>query len=154
MAGWQHWRVPDQFSHFGICVSDVDRSLRFYCEGLGFEADPPLPVGDEYAALMEMDRVDLVSQFIRRGTTTIELLGFSVPAPVGDRSRRPVNKLGLTHLSFVVDDLEAAADRLAALGGTVVDGTRTSVEVGDTTLGLVFCTDPDGVRVELMQFGG
>ena len=24
-------------SHIGICVSDLDRSLRFYCEGLGFE---------------------------------------------------------------------------------------------------------------------
>ena len=27
----------DTFSHFGICVSDLDRSLRFYCDGLGFE---------------------------------------------------------------------------------------------------------------------
>jgi catechol 2,3-dioxygenase-like lactoylglutathione lyase family enzyme len=25
------------FSHFGICVSDLDRSLRFYTEALGFE---------------------------------------------------------------------------------------------------------------------
>ena len=25
------------FSHFGICVSDLDRSLAFYCGALGFE---------------------------------------------------------------------------------------------------------------------
>jgi glyoxylase I family protein len=25
------------FSHFGLCVSDLERSLRFYCDGLGFE---------------------------------------------------------------------------------------------------------------------
>ena len=24
------------FSHLGICVSDLDASLRFYCDGLGF----------------------------------------------------------------------------------------------------------------------
>ena len=24
------------FSHSGICVTDLERSLRFYCEGLGF----------------------------------------------------------------------------------------------------------------------
>ena len=24
-------------SHLGLCVSDLARSLRFYCEGLGFE---------------------------------------------------------------------------------------------------------------------
>ena len=26
------------FSHLGICVSDLERSLRFYCEALGFTA--------------------------------------------------------------------------------------------------------------------
>ena len=26
------------FSHLGICVSDLERSLRFYCEALGFLA--------------------------------------------------------------------------------------------------------------------
>ena len=25
------------FSHVGICVADLERSLRFYCDGLGFE---------------------------------------------------------------------------------------------------------------------
>jgi len=25
------------FSHLGICVSDLERSVRFYVEGLGFE---------------------------------------------------------------------------------------------------------------------
>ena len=25
------------FSHFGICVSDLETSLRFYCDALGFE---------------------------------------------------------------------------------------------------------------------
>ena len=30
--------VNYQPSHFGICVTDLDRSMRFYCDGLGFEA--------------------------------------------------------------------------------------------------------------------
>ena len=29
--------VTDSYSHLGVCVSDLDRSLRFYTEGLGFE---------------------------------------------------------------------------------------------------------------------
>lgn len=146
--------MPDELSHFGICVSDLARSLRFYCEGLGFEADAPIHVGNDYAALMEMEQVDLVSQFIRRGATSIELLGFATPAPDGSGERRRINQLGLTHLSFRVDDLQDTAKRLETAGGAVVPGTRTTVDLGNgASLHLVYCTDPDGVRVELMQFG-
>ena len=35
------------FSHLGICVSDLDRSLRFYCEGLGFEPVVAHQIGDQ-----------------------------------------------------------------------------------------------------------
>ncbi len=47
------------FSHFGICVSDLDRSLRFYCDGLGFAPAEQHQIGPEFAALMELDDVAL-----------------------------------------------------------------------------------------------
>ena len=49
--------VTLSFSHLGICVSDLDRSLRFYCEGLGFEQIASHRVGEEFAALMELEGV-------------------------------------------------------------------------------------------------
>ena len=73
------------FSHFGICVSDLERSLRFYCEALGFEKAESHAIGSEFARLMDLPDVDVTSQFIRRGPTAIELLAFSEPAPFGDR---------------------------------------------------------------------
>ena len=39
------------FSHLGICVSDLERSLRFYRDGLGFELVASHRVGDEFGAL-------------------------------------------------------------------------------------------------------
>jgi lactoylglutathione lyase len=142
------------FSHFGICVSDLDRSLRFYCEALGFEKAESHAIGSEFAQLMEFSDVSVTSQFIRRGTTAIELLAFSEPAPFGDGQRRAVNQLGLTHLSFRVADVEAVAARVVELGGAVVDSSRTTIDFGGTALEFVYCTDPDGVRVELMDLGG
>jgi lactoylglutathione lyase len=65
-----------------------------------------------------------------------------------------MNELGLTHLSLRVDDVEATATTVEALGGTVVRTTRTSIPLGHTTLEFVYCTDPDGVRIELMDLGG
>ncbi len=64
------------FSHFGICVSDLERSLRFYCDALAFEKAESHAIGSEFAQLMEFSDVDVTSQFIRRGPTAIELLAF------------------------------------------------------------------------------
>jgi catechol 2,3-dioxygenase-like lactoylglutathione lyase family enzyme len=142
------------FSHIGICVSDLERSLRFYCGALGFEQAESHAIGTEFAALMDLPDVAVTSQFIRREGTAIELLAFSEPEPFGPTGRRAVHQLGLTHLSFRVADVEAVAARVVALGGTRVGTSRTSIPFGDTSLEFVYCTDPDGVRVELMDLGG
>jgi lactoylglutathione lyase len=144
---------PD-FSHFGICVSDLERSLRFYCEALGFEKAESHTIGSDFAALMDLPDVSVTSQFIRRGPTAIELLAFDEPAAFGERERRAVHQLGLTHLSFRVRDLAATEARIVDLGGAVVESSRTTVDLGGTPLRFLYCTDPDGVRVELMDLGG
>jgi len=150
--------VPDAsepvFSHFGICVSDLERSLAFYCGAFGFEKAESHAIGSEFAGLMDLPDVEVTSQFIRRGPTAIELLAFSEPAPFGERQRRAVNQIGLTHLSFRVRDVAATTERIVALGGAVVESSRTAIDLGGTALEFVYCTDPDGVRVELMDLGG
>ena len=85
---------------------------------------------------------------------TIELLGYVSPAPTGDGDRRPMNQLGLTHLSLRVDDVDDVASAIEGLGGTVVRGTRTTFDVSGRRLDFVYCTDPDGVRIELMDLPG
>jgi lactoylglutathione lyase len=142
------------FSHLGICVSDLERSLRFYCEALGFAPAESHTVGGEFARLMELDGVVLRSQFIRGHGVAIELLHFTSPEPMGDPVRRPMNQLGLTHLSVRVDDVDAVAATVESLGGQVIAGTRTTFDLAGTTLDFVYCTDPDGVRIELMNIPG
>ncbi len=141
-------------SHLGVCVSDLDRSVRFYCEALGFEKAESHVIGSEFAALMDFDDVEVTSQFVRRGNTAIELLCFTEPTAFGDGVRRAVNQLGLTHLSFRVRDVAAAAGRIVEAGGSVVEASRTVIDLGGTELEFVYCTDPDGVRIELMDLGG
>lgn len=133
-------------SHIGLCVSDLERSLRFYRDGLGFE---------EFARF-ELDRpiaeVDapchLTSQFIQRDGLRVELLHYHSPGAFGVPSHRR-NHLGLTHLSFIVDDVDAAAAELVGFGGTIVDGTRSGEDNPDGVQ-IIFLSDPDGTRVELM----
>ena len=140
-----------RFSHVGICVSDLARSRRFYCEGLGFEPTQLHEVGAEFGRLMEIEGVSVRSQFLRRDSLLVELLFYESPGFVGPAERRPVNQLGLTHLNFRVDDLDAVAARLQALGGTVLEHTRTTFS---PEMDFVYCTDPDGTRIELMKLPG
>ena len=142
------------FSHFGICVSDLERSMRFYCDGLGFTVAESHVVGPVFDRLMELDALALSSQFLRRDGLAIELLHYSSPEAIGPAERRPMNQLGLTHLSVRVDDVDEVARSLESLGGAVVPDTRTTFELGGNVLDFVYCTDPDGVRIELMHLPG
>jgi catechol 2,3-dioxygenase-like lactoylglutathione lyase family enzyme len=137
-------------SHIGLCVCDLQRSLRFYCDGLGFAKSEAHVIDNTYADALEVARdVDLDSQFIAHEGLSIELLYYRSPEAVG-RPSTSRGMVGLTHLSFIVEDVDAAVVQLAAAGGTLLPGTRTRVPGVD----LVFVTDPDGTRVELMALGG
>ena len=134
-------------SHIGLCVSDLERSLRFYVEGLGFE---PFARFELERDIAEVDPpVKLTSCFIQKGGLRIELLHYASPGAFGHPSTRR-NQLGLTHLSFVVEDVDAAAADLVRHGGTVIDGTRNGLQDPDAVQ-IIFLADPDGTRVELMR---
>jgi len=138
-------------SHLGICVTDLDRAIAFYVDGLGFARAERHEVGGAFARLMELDEVELTSQFVRTDHVAIELLCFVHP-DTAVPERRPITTAGLTHLSFRVDDLDEALARLTALGGIEIEGTRTELAGG--TLRFVYLTDPDGTRIELMELPG
>jgi catechol 2,3-dioxygenase-like lactoylglutathione lyase family enzyme len=134
-------------SHFGLCVSDLARTLRFWCDGLGFAAAERFEIGEEFGAALEVEgRVDCVSQFIRKDGVAIELLAYRSPGALGAPSTRR-NQLGLTHFSLYVDDVGAAAKHLVACGGKLLPATHAE----NPGIELVFVEDPDGVRVELMR---
>ena len=82
------------------------------------------------------------------GPWASELLYYRSPPTFGEASASR-GQVGITHLSFYVDDVDAAVARLLEYGGTLLPNTRANPGVD-----LVFLTDPDGVRVELMKADG
>jgi catechol 2,3-dioxygenase-like lactoylglutathione lyase family enzyme len=137
-------------SHIGLCVTDLERSLRFYCDGLGFERAETYTLDNtllpDLARSLEVESpVAVTSQFIVLGAMKIELLGYARPAASGTPSSSR-GHIGFTHLSFYVDDVDATAASLVELGGTIIESTRANLGID-----LVFLADPDGARVELMS---
>jgi catechol 2,3-dioxygenase-like lactoylglutathione lyase family enzyme len=144
-----------RLSHRGICVSDMARSEHFYREALDFAdyQDHGIVAGPDMDKTMQLPGVQLRCKMLRhRDGPVIELLHFLAPDAFGPRERRSTLQYGLVHLSFYVDDIDASAARIAAAGGEVHEETRAHYPEGRTTM--LYCTDPDGVRIELMHSEG
>lgn len=144
--------METHFSHRGICVADVDASIRFYQQALGFEIQENHPrlEGPWLDAGTEIAGAALRAQMLRDAAgVTIELLYFQAPGSNGPRTRPPLNQFGLTHLAFNVDDIDAAIDRVRTAGGQVHLATRVYYDANNAEI--VYANDPDGVRIELVS---
>ncbi len=142
-----------RLTHIGLCVADVERSIRFYRDLLGLTLRAELRVqGEPTDTLLRLREVDLRAVYLERDGTRIELLSYASPGVVGDATPRPMNQRGLTHLSLRVDDLAATLETLRAAGVQVLDETRIAIPAFEA--GAVFVCDPDGTLIELIQAPG
>jgi glyoxylase I family protein len=139
----------ERLTHVGICVTDLERSLRFYRDLLGFRYEHELHVEGEPAdRLLGLAGVDLRAVYLSRDGVRIELLAFASP-PGPPPSSRVMNAPGLTHLSFRVADVEATLAALRAAGARVLDDTLIRMPARGAVA--CFVTDPDGQLIELVQ---
>jgi lactoylglutathione lyase len=132
------------FNHVGHCVTDVTASRRFYEEVLGFTHQRDLEVPDAPASklLQVPEPVGMTAVYLERDGFVLELLHFDRDGNAPRRARS-FTEPGLTHLSFSVEDIAAACERAAELGGEVLH---------DTDMGgrAIMLRDPDGQLIELL----
>jgi catechol 2,3-dioxygenase-like lactoylglutathione lyase family enzyme len=131
-------------NHVGTCVTDLDRSMRFYEGVFGFRETRRLVVPDAPAAtlLRVKPPVGLTAVYLELGNTVLELLHFD-RADNEPRRDRSFTEPGLTHLSFTVDDVAASCALVRELGGEVLEDT----DVGGFA---ILVRDPDGQLLELL----
>ena len=142
-----------RLSHIGICVSELERSVAFYRDALGFEEISRLQVsGPESARLLQLEGGAVQAVYLQRDGTRIELLYYPQAGHQGARMPAPMNRLGLTHLSLRVADLDAVVTAVVSLDGACLAATRIDNDAWRSKA--VFVTDPDGLRIELLQAPG
>jgi catechol 2,3-dioxygenase-like lactoylglutathione lyase family enzyme len=141
-----------RLTHVGICVSDLERSLRFYRDALGFRVEHELRVeGEPSDTLLRLRGVDLHAVYLQRDGVRIELLRFASP-PAPPARTRAMHERGLTHLSFRVADLDATMAALRAAGERILE--ETIIRMPEFRAAACFVVDPDGQLVELVQSPG
>ena len=114
----------------GIAVRDVTRSVAFY-RLLGFVPE----YEDAHSAMM------------RAGTVALYLFRTETPPPATRSFDLAGNPAGLDHLSFRVADVDAACERLRAMG-VAIERDPQDYEWGARAACL---RDPDGNCIWLLQ---
>jgi lactoylglutathione lyase len=137
--------------HYSHCVSDIERSRRFYGEVLGFETVAEFDFDDAATArVMGVPEARFKGIFMKRDGMRIELIGFSNPPAKEPVRRRSANEIGHSHLSFYVRDLDATIAALRSQGVPVEDESRAVLAGG---IECCIARDPDGFPIELVQMG-
>ena len=135
-----------RFNHVGHCVTDLERSTRFYVEALGFihlaERDLALPDQVVAPLLRVAPPVGMAARYLQLGDVTLELMRFDREGNAPDRER-DITERGLTHLSVSVDDIPATCALVRELGGAVLEET----DMGGRA---IMVQDPDGQLIELL----
>jgi catechol 2,3-dioxygenase-like lactoylglutathione lyase family enzyme len=134
--------------HSAICATDVEESLRFWRDGLGFTVLMDERFQGDWPTLLHGPTDWLRAVFLgdpaAPDSGVVELVDLgSLPGPAAAAPPRS----GFLLLS-VFTDVAAALDRLAGLG---LGGVPRRVEVSGVAMAVV--CDPDGVLVELVDTG-
>lgn len=121
-------------NHIAIIASDIERSLSFYVDVLGFSI-----IRKVYREERDSWKVDLALN----GDYLIELFTF----PNAPQRLSYPEALGLRHLAFTVDDIEASIAELKSKG---VEPESIRIDPF-TGCRCVFFADPDGLPIELVE---
>jgi catechol 2,3-dioxygenase-like lactoylglutathione lyase family enzyme len=135
--------------HVGIVVGDLEAATGFFL-ALGFELRGEASVGGDWVdRMIDLDgaRSNIAMLRTPDGHNQVELTEFQSPPVRQGDADAPSNTLGLRHLAFVVDDVDAALEAVRDHGGELI-GT---VERYQDIFRLCYVRGPDGIIVELAE---
>ena len=146
--------------HIGITVPDVDSAAHFFEQAFGAVAvydvlplgGKPMQGADTEHQLGLTPGASIVHMRLMRIGDGPSLELFQID---GATKEKPVtiNGMGLTHIGLYVDDIQAAAARFQAAGGTLLSPVHplAGVEAGKQNAG-VYGTAPWGSLIELLTY--
>ena len=138
-----------RFDHVGITVADLDAATAFFVV-LGLEVEGRTFLEGEFVDTVigiPNSRSEIVTLRPPDGGTALELSSFIRPDHEPGSPDAMSNELGLRNVCFVVDDLQAVVDRLAADGYGLVGGIGQYEEIWR----MAYVRGPEGIIVALAQ---
>ncbi len=138
--------------HTGITVSNLDRSLAFWRDVLGFEFSHTAHQKGELAQeITGVEGAEIKLAVLKTpGSHKIELLEYVAPADRKCANLRPCD-VGSVHVALLVDDLDLVLERIAASGCKAAGNPQTLMKGPNAGKRVVYVHDPDGTSIEFLQ---
>ena len=138
--------------HTGITVSNLERSLAFWRDVMGFEFSHTAHQKGEFAEeITGVKGAELKLAVLKTpGGHKIELLEYLAPADRKRANVRPCD-VGSVHVALLVKDVNAVLDRIAVSGWKTAGQPQILTKGPNAGKRVVYVRDPDGTTIELMQ---
>jgi catechol 2,3-dioxygenase-like lactoylglutathione lyase family enzyme len=138
-----------RMDHVGVVVEDLAAAIEFFVE-LGLELQGEGTVeGDWVDRVVGLEGVHVDIAFVQTpdGHGRLELIKFHAPPVEGGNGHAPANTLGIRHLTFAVEDIDAVVAGLRARGAELVG----EVERYEDLYRLCYVRGPEGIIIELAE---
>jgi glyoxylase I family protein len=137
--------------HTGITVANLERSLAFWRDVLGFElSHRPHQIGDLASEITGVPGAEISIAVLKGYGHKIELLEYLDPPDRKHVYLRPCD-VGSVHVALLVDDLDAVLTTIAASGWKAAGKPQTLKSGPNAGKRVVYVRDPDGTTIEFMQ---
>jgi len=138
--------------HTGITVSNLEASLAFWRDVLGFEVSHAAHQEGELAQEITGVKGAEIKLVVLKapGGHKIELLEYLAPADRKRANLRPCD-VGSVHVSLLVKDVDAVLAQIAASGWAAAGKPQTLKTGPNAGKRVVYVRDPDGTTIEFMQ---
>ena len=138
-----------RMDHVGIVVDDLAAATAFFVD-LGLELQGEGSAEGRWVdRIVGLDGVRAEIAFVqtRDGHGRLELVKFHSPSAQGGDRHAPANTLGIRHVAFAVEDIDAVVAGLRARGAGLVG----ELERYEDSYRLCYVRGPEGIIVELAE---
>jgi catechol 2,3-dioxygenase-like lactoylglutathione lyase family enzyme len=141
-------------NHTSFTVSNLDRTVAFFVEALGFEVISPAPRDIAVISLITgVEGADIEVAYVQGPGHRLELIQYHAPEGRVWVQSRPCDT-GFAHIAFDVDDIDAAIGACASHGVLPI-GDPVPIDNGPKKVGrVVYTRDPDDVTIEFIEKPG
>lgn len=138
-----------KIDHVGVIVNDLSAAKEFFLD-FGLEVKGEWEMEGElmgYAVELNDVRVACVGLGMPDGQTWIELIKFYSPSDEKDIQQSYANTLGIRHIAFTVEDIEAVVAKLKKKGTEIF----SEIQRYEDSYKLCYVRGPEGIILELAE---
>lgn len=138
-----------RIDHVGVVVNDLAAAKAFFIDlGLDVHGEAEL-AGSLVDQVIGLHDVKTAIVWLRSpdGQTALELIKFYTPADEKGLQPSYANTLGLRHLAFAVEDIDAIVAKLKANGTEIF----SDIQNYEDTYKLCYVRGPEGIILELAE---